>query len=432
MSSLYNSLHNLLNYCEAEDFRGWDPYDGLNSKVAHALLPLKHSAFLRLCIIQGFKRCPVNLRRLALVPKQHNAKGIGLFLQGYTNLYWTLKNSEGTSNAKALETGIGTKEHILEKIKYLADLLLCMRSDKPKNLKSETTEPETDQAYHGACWGYNFDWQARRLFLFPAHTPTVVATNFCATALLEAYEVLKDASKVNDTNIEIYKEVALSAANFVIHDLHRSPYKDGFLFSYSKLPGNDTVFNASILGSRLLSYCYKYTGNEEYKELARKSLVACCSGQKENGAWIYGMLPVQNWVDSFHTGYNLDGLIAYQELTGDDSFSKFIENGFEYYIQNFFEADGTPKYYDNRMYPIDIHCPGQLFVTLSRLHKFQEFKPLAQKVLDWTIANMQDKKGYFYYQLKPGISSKISYMRWSNAFMFCSLSYYLKETVLSS
>ena len=40
---------------------------------------------------------------------------------------------------------------------------------------------------------------------------------------------------------------------------------------------------------------------------------------------------------------------------------------------------------------------------------------------------MQDKKGFFYYQLKKGISSKIPYMRWSNAFMFYSMSYYLLE-----
>ena len=83
---MINSFLSLKSYCESEQFKGWDPYDGLNSKLAHWLLPLKHSAILRLCVIQGFKRCPVNLRRLALVPKQHNAKGIGLFLQGYCNL----------------------------------------------------------------------------------------------------------------------------------------------------------------------------------------------------------------------------------------------------------------------------------------------------------------------------------------------------------
>ena len=221
--------------------------------------------------------------------------------------------------------------------------------------------------------------------------------------------------------------LALSAAEFVKEDLQRYQCEDGFLFSYSKLPGNDTVYNASLLGSRLLSYCYKYTGNEEFRELAEASVKACCMGQREDGAWVYGLLPVQNWVDSFHTGYNLDGLIAYEEQTGDTKHHNQIEKGFDYYIKNFFEPDGTPKYYDNQMYPIDIHCPGQLFVTLSRLHKFEENKELAEKVLDWTIKNMQDKKGYFYYQLKKGISSKISYMRWSNAFMFCALSYYLLE-----
>jgi hypothetical protein len=39
--------------------------------------------------------------------------------------------------------------------------------------------------------------------------------------------------------------------------------------------------------------------------------------------------------------------------------------------------------------------------------------------------NRQGKEAYFYYQLKPGISSKIPYMRWSNAFMFNALSHYL-------
>lgn len=401
MHTLLDSFLRLKAYCEAEDFKGWDPYDGLKSKVARTLLPLKHSALLRLCLIQGFKRCPVNLRRWALVPKEYNAKGIGLFLQGYCNLYRLMENDV------EIDARLGSKEKILSRIRQLADLLLELRSDKL-----------FPGEYHGACWGYNFDWQARRLFLFPAHTPTVVATNFCATALMEAYEI---------TGHKPYLDVALSAAEFVTKDLHRTEYKGGFLFSYSKLKGNDTVFNASILGSRLLSFCYKYTGNETYREYARQSLQACCAGQEADGAWRYGMLPVQKWRDSFHTGYNLDGLIAYQENTGDTSFEPYMEKGFDYYVANFFEADGTPKYYDDHRYPIDIHCPGQLFVTLSRLHRFEDYRPLAEKVLHWTLQHMQDRKGYFYYQLKPGVSSKIPYMRWSDAFMFCALSYCLLE-----
>ena len=389
------SFKSLKDYCEKEQYKGWDPYDGLNSKVAHWLLPLRFSAVLRLCVIQGFKRCPVNLRTLALVPKEHNAKGIGLFLQGYCNLLKAVRERP------ELATEFGSEEELRSKVNQIADLLISLQS------KGE---------YHGACWGYNFDWQARRLFLFPKYTPTVVATSFCATALMEAYEV---------TGNKKYLNLALTAADFVLNDLHRKEYGDGFLFSYSPLQGNDTVFNASLLGSRLLSYCYHYTGKDEYKEIARESVQACCAAQNNDGSWVYGMLPVQSWIDSFHTGYNLDALIAYEEMTGDTSFHHNIEIGFNFYIKNFFEEDGTPKYYHNQMYPIDIHCPGQLMVTLARLGKFEEFEGLVGKVMDWTIKNMQDRQGYFYYQLKQGMSSKISYMRWSNAFMFNAMSYYI-------
>ena len=396
-SEIMASFLRLKTYCEKERFKGWDPYDGLNSKVFQALPLLNKSALCREAVIQGFKRNPINLRRLAMVPKEYNAKGIGLFLQGYCNLVKTVRKDPELSEQ------LGSEKELLAKVKEIAELLVSMKS------KGD---------YHGACWGYNFDWQARGGLFFPKLTPTVVATNFCATALLDAYELTKEQN---------YIDIALSTAEFVTRDLHRTPMEKGFLFSYSKFPGNDTVYNASLLGSRLLSYCYKYTGNEEYHYLAEESVKACCKGQREDGAWVYGLLPVQKWVDSFHTGYNLDGLIAYEENTGDKKYHKYIVKAFNYYIENFFEQDGTPKYYDNKMYPIDIHCPGQLFVTLSRLHKFHDCQELADKVLAWTVRNMQDKKGYFYYQLKKGISSKISYMRWSNAFMFYAMSYYLLE-----
>ena len=398
--STIDAFLKLKDYCEKERYKGWDPYDGLNSKIFQSLPFLKNSALCRLVMIQGFKRSPVNLRRAAWVPKEYNAKGIGLFLQGYCNLYKTVIRN------KEYERVFGATEQLESQITFLAELLISLRS----------------QGYSGACWGYNFDWQARRLFCFPKYTPTVVANSFCATALLEASTLL---------NRPDWKEVALSSAYFVIEDLHRNDHCDGFLFSYSPLPGNDTVFNASLLGTRLLSFCghYNYEARIVYNELARTSAIACCNSQKEDGSWVYGLLPVQSWVDSFHTGYNLDGLSAYEELTGDMSFHANIERGFDYYIRNFFEEDGCPKYYSNKKYPIDIHCPGQLLVTLARLHKTQDYLPMAEKVIEWTIRNMQDKRGYFYYQIKPALSSRIPYMRWSNAFMFYALSYFFFDTL---
>ncbi len=392
MDMIKESFMSLKLFSELENFKGWDPYDGLNSKVFKAT-GLQHWDLARLVWIQGFKRSPINFRKLLAVPKEYNAKGIGLYLNGYCNLY------------KIAELGndsFGTKEECLEKIYFLSNLLLKLQN---KN-------------YSGACWGYNFDWQARRLFLFPKDTPTVVATTFCASALFEAYEV---------TGKKKYLETGLSSANFIMNDLNRSVHNSGFLFSYSPLNGNNTVYNASLLGAKLLSLCFKYTSNEEYKNTARKAVLAACEGQKEDGSWVYGLLPVQSWIDSFHTGYNLDAIKVYQDCTGDTSFQEGIDKGFHFYINNFFEADGTPKYYHDKTYPIDIHCPGQLLVTLKTLNKTDEHRELAEKVLNGTIENMQDKKGYFYYQLKKGISSKISYMRWSNAFMFNAMSCYLVE-----
>jgi hypothetical protein len=391
-SLVEDSFKRLKVYIEKEQYKGWDPYDGLNSKVFQAT-PLKHWDLARLAWIQSFKRSPINFRTLFLVPKEYNSKGIGLLLNTYCNLFQVADKGN-------LE--YGTKEEHLQKIIFLADLLLELQN---KN-------------YSGACWGYNFDWQARRLFLFPNDTPTVVATTFCFNALLDAYEITKN---------EKYLSTAISSVNFVLKDLSRTSHNNGFLFSYSPLNGNNTVYNASLLGAMLLSRSYLYSKNEEHLSIAKSAVFAACEDQNEDGSWVYGMLPVQSWIDSFHTGYNLDAIITYQNVSNDFSFKTSIEKGFAYYIKHFFEVDGTPKYYHNKTYPIDIHCPAQLFVTLSRFKRFSDNKELADKVMDWAIKNMQDKKGYFYYQLKKGMSSKISYMRWSNAFMFNAMSYYLKE-----
>ena len=175
-------------YCEKENYKGWDPYDGLNSKIFRAL-PLKHWDFARLIWIQAFKQSPINFRKLLLVPKQYNAKGIGLFLSGYCNLYELALNGESS---------FGSKDNILLRINELASLFNELKNNN----------------FSGACWGYNFPWQARRLFLFPKDTPTVVATTFCVEALFKAYEITKN---------ENYKSLALSAADFIINDLNRTP-----------------------------------------------------------------------------------------------------------------------------------------------------------------------------------------------------------------
>lgn len=384
MEKTYDSFNQLKRYCESQQFKGWDPYDGLNSRLFQTM-PFSRYRFPRLAWIQLFKRNPINLRPLVGVAKQYNAKGIGLFLHGYCNLYKK-----------------DPKEEYLLRIRELADIVLELQS----------------KGYSGSCWGYNFDWQARAFFQ-PKGTPTVVATTFVASALMEAYLATKKLD---------YLEVAIDTQHFILNDLNRTYDDDGdFSFSYSPLDQTQ-VFNASLLGSRLLSQIYTYTGNTELLEAAKKSVSFACKHQQKNGAWAYGTLPFHQWIDNFHTGYNLECIAAYRRHSGDGSFNQAMGKGLTYYLENFFTNEGIPKYYNNQTYPIDVHTTSQLIITLSRLDKWEENTELIEKVLSWTIANMQNKRGFFYYQLKKTGNSKIPYMRWAQAWMFYAFSeYFLQE-----
>jgi hypothetical protein len=273
-----------------------------------------------------------------------------------------------------------------------------------------------NREYSGACWGYNFDWQARAFFQ-PKNTPTVVASTFVANALLDAYEITKDQKLLN---------TAVSTSSFILKDLNRTYSKQGnFCFSYSPLD-KTAVFNASLLGSRILSRIYSYTGEKKLIEEAKKSVEFCCSYQQNNGSWVYGTLPFHQWIDNFHTGYNLECISEYMKYSHDSSYSENLEKGFEYYLKTFFTKDGIPKYYNNSVYPIDIHSPAQFIITLDKLGKLCEQKEIANTVLNWTIKNMRSKKGYFYFQINSFFSSRIPYIRWAQAWMFYSLSTYLK------
>lgn len=383
-----NSFKILKTYCENEEYKGYDPYDGLNSSLFQSLPFIRKNSFCRLAWIQLFKRLPFNLRQFVGIKKDYNAKGLGLFLTAYCDLYRLDINTLRSLNLSHCE--------IKYIIKFLADKLLELKSN----------------GYSGACWGYNFDWQARAFFQ-PIGTPTVVASTFIGYALLDAYDILKD---------ELYKDVAISVKDFILNDLNRTYDDNGdFAFSYSPLDSTQ-VFNASLLGSRMLSRLYSFTGDDNLLVEAKKSVQFCINHQRNDGSWGYGILPFHSWIDNFHTGYNLECIYEYQKYSGDKSYSYNIDKGLDYYLNTFFTKEGIAKYYNDSLYPVDIHASAQLVITLDRLGEYNDNKDLIDRVFRWTISNMQSKKGFFYFQKKKYLTSKIPYMRWSQAWMFAALS----------
>lgn len=387
-----SSFTKLRHYCEKENFKGWDPYDGLNSRLFNSLPLLKRSAICRLIMIQLFKRSPVNLRRLFMVPKGHNAKGVALFLSGYCNLY----NAIDVTNDLEI-----SKEECLDKINYLSELLISLGSE----------------GYSGACWGYNFDWESRAFFL-PKGTPTVVASSFAVDALINAYEITKNKK---------YIDIAVSNANFILNDLNRIKKPgDRYMFSYSPLDDR-AVYNATLLGTKTLSLIYKYSKNEEHINAARISAEAVCALQDKSGFFPHSDQNFNLWRDNFHTGFKLESLAIYKDISSDMQFNNNIKDGFKYWVENFFDKKtGIAKYYDTKESDIDLHCAAQAIVTLSKTKTICENKVLAEKILIWAIENMQNRKGYFYFQRsKLGLMNKIQYMRWPNAWMFYGTSFYL-------
>jgi len=380
------AFEELEHYCKNEGFQGWDPYDGLTSKLFQATPILPKKRLTRLLWIQLIKKLPVNLRPILKIDKGYNPKGLALFISGYAKL-----------------SGIESyRNESIESINVLSEKLISLRTP----------------GYSGNCWGYNFDWESRAFFQ-EKNTPTIVATTYAANALIDAYEATK-----NDR----FLEVAISSKDFILKDLRRTYSKDGNLvFSYS--PYDQTsVFNASLLGARLLSRIYSYTKEEKLIELAKKAISYCCDHQNENGSWYYSTLPFHQWIDNFHTGFNLECIAEYGSYTKDNSFQTHLNKGMNYYLNTFFDTEGRSKYYNNALFPIDIHAPSQLIITLSKARLFQPNKELIDRVLKWTIENMQSTKGFFYFQKRKYYTNKIPYMRWSQAWIFYALSHYIQNT----
>ena len=375
----------LFSWCRQHDFAGHDPFDALNSRVFQAT-PLAQSRNARLIWTQVVKRSPVDFRELANVPHERNAKGIALFTLAQIANYRRLKTEEAATQARS----------------FVSDLL-SMKVD----------------GYSGAAWGYNFDWQSRNFFA-PRATPAIVPTAFAARALIEAAEVFHD---------EKYLEAARSVCEFIMKDLPR-PVDNETELCFTYTPNSNTrIFNASLLAAEVLACVGKLTGERELLQLAERATRYVINNQRPDGSWFYGAEPKQFWIDSFHTAYNLFSLKRIIEASSLDSeFRTSLARGYEYWKNNFFLAEGWPKYYHDDPYPADTHAAASAIVTFLECRELDESASgLAQKVAHWTIENLRDDRGFFYYQRRRFYTVRKPYMRWTQAWMFYALSRLLED-----
>jgi hypothetical protein len=373
LKDIINLSKRIIIPIEKNNFAGWDLFDGLNSRSFNRTI-FNRSRILRLLWIQFFKKSPVNFRRIAQVPKGHNAKGLSLIIKGYVNLY-----------------KISHEEEYLKKAYSLAEIIINQRS---KN-------------HPYFCVGYNFHWEARAFTVQP-FTPNMIVSSFVAQAFLDLYELDNNSS---------WLTYATDIGHFIKNDLLLFESEDELCFGY--IPNESVrVHNANLMGARLMARLYLLTNNKIYKQLAVKSVNYSCNSQRKDGAWIYGEKKHHQWVDNFHTGFNLVAINDVQQYLETNRWCKNIESGMTFHEKYHFLDDMTPKYYDTQLYPIDIHNFAQGIDTFCVFGA----EAKAEKLLNICMLLMFDKKKkYFYYQKNKFFSNKNNYIRWAQSWMFYAL-----------
>lgn len=377
---LEKSIQKVEKWVEDHAYKGYEPFDGLSS----FLRPLTFgNLFLDRLLMQLVRQSPVNLRPLLGIKPFDSTIGRGYMAGGYL-IMLKLTGDE----------------------KYKDKAVLCLK----------WLEENKSPGYADYSWGKHFDF-ASRGGRYPKLEPIIVWTSLIGQTFLDAYEILGDRK---------YLEIAISICDWILK-VPRERTESGACLSYTALQ-QSSIHNSNTLGAAMLARTAKSTGSMTYLQVAKEAMEYSCSRQLSNGAWYYGEAPNMHWIDNFHTGYNLDSLKCYIDNTNDKTFEGNLSRGFRYFKNTFFEPSGRPKYYHNRVYPVDSQCASQAIETLANFSEYDESSlELALKVARWAIDNMQDKAGYFYYRQYPLIKVKTPMLHWAQATTYKALTLLLSK-----
>jgi rhamnogalacturonyl hydrolase YesR len=386
---LLKSIIKLDHWLTVNDWKDYDPFDGLSMPYADLLTRNNH--YMRIVLQQTVRRFPINLRPILGIQKVRGSKGMGFCALGYLRLY----------------QATGADEY-LKKLEFCLDWLTRNYS----------------RGYTGYSWGNHFSYESRSGTI-PKGMPTIVWSSLIADVFIEAHEVL---------NRPEYLEVAQSCGRFIMNDIGKldvTPRSLCLMYTpplNGKKPSWDgCIHNSNVLGARLLGRLYRHGGDRRLFETAKKAIQFTVDHQCAHGGWYYGEPKKFRWIDSFHTGYVLESIHGYTQATGDGDYKKSLQKGYDYFIGRFFEPDGTPRYYDKKTYPIDIQCASQGIQTLVNMRDYDPGSlSLANQVAEWTLANMQDPKGFFYFRKYPLITNKTPTFHWGQATMLSALAHLYK------
>lgn len=388
---IWESIESLYQWVKDQNYCGWDPYDALNSKLITKLC--LGSPNLEILATQLNKYSIVNFRPLLRVEKGIDVKGMALFAQAYSKMC-TLTNDEN----------------------YKDDLLNCMSFLKEKSLVS---------VYGYDCWaGHYYNYRSADKNILSPNIPDVITTSNVMKAAVESYPILK-----RDDLIEIAK----GGYEFLINSLLEKSQDGHFYLKYNPLSDDKIVINASAEGLSAICKLMQLYNDKNMRKTAYNLADFLLNSQNADGSWIYSKYnngKVRTQLD-FHQGFIVDSLLEYFRFADSnqkEGIISSIENGSKFYKEKQFFEDGRCHFRYPREYPIDIHNQAQGIITFSKLTHFSnKFSGFSTKIALWTIFNMRDSDGYFYYQKHRLFKNEIPHMRWGQSWMMLALATYLEK-----
>lgn len=383
-------LQGLLDYARRFQYTGYNKHDGLNSPLLSAVLGF--GRWPRIVAIQLVMRSPWNIRPLLGVPRTRNPKGWGLFSQAWIDLH--------------LASG---DELALQEACRLLDGLLA----------------EPSKGFKGLSWGYPYPWQDVGFFA-PRHFSNRVVTSWIGFAFARAVAV---------TGEERYLKALDGIAEFLLGEPRVLADDDEHLcFTYVPDPRvSVAVVDVPALTGAFLAEAGKLLEREDLLADARRLMNWVADKQTNYGAWFYTHPRSDSLIthDNYHTAIILDCFDRYMEASGDTSFESVYREGLEFYSEHHFLEDGAPRWMHDGVrgqdHPFDIHGCGSAILCFSRAaRRDHRYWPLALRTLDWTLDNMYDPRGFFYYQKTRFWTKRFCLLRWANGWMGWALAQVLR------
>jgi polysaccharide biosynthesis protein VpsJ len=330
-------------------WRSHDPWDLLLSPFARRIPQV--SPLAARVVLQLGRRSGVGLRRLLRVPLHEEPKTLADFLQAAVILG---RVGEAWSD------------------EYVSGLSSRLRQ------KAVPTRS-------GYGWGMAFPY-ASRFISVPADEPNIYTTTAACQALLDDYAL---------TGREESLEKAVLGTRFIFRDLGSFGFQGNSWLRYFASTAGPIV-NVQASASSLFARVGGIRRDDELLEAADRAAQTVVATQREDGSWTYSVDGRGDFVDGFHTGFTLQGLVEYGALrrAGESVVvDSAVAAGFAYFKEHLLTGDGRPRGFADGAPSRDGQTLAQAIQTLVVCGRGSDAAAAAGRV--WLLNDEELRKARF-------------------------------------